>query len=363
VTEDIAKRHTGIEWTDETWNPVVGCSKISAGCQNCYAINQAHRNASIAKTHANPGRLSYYEGLTTKKAGRIEWTGEVRVVLEALEVPLHWVKKPRRIFVNSMSDLFHGAVPFDSIDEIFAVMAITPEHTYQILTKRPARMRSYIQSRMDNPLPFRAALARIGGLSLTFVQDQRRVRMAQSADVSIVLPNVWLGVTVENQEAANERIPMLLETPAALRFLSCEPLLGSIDLRKIQWPEKHQVDVLRGGYWEEREVFYKGFVNHSDMEPIDWAIVGGESGPKARECNLEWLESIADQCEAAQVPVFLKQLGSLPVVVEGETHSCWKISDRKGAKLEDWPQRFRKFRQFPELQTQREFADYGPSTV
>lgn len=133
---------TGIQWTDETWNPTVGCSKISEGCQNCYAIGQAYRNTAMGQKFANPGRLAYYEGLTEKKGDRAEWTGTVNFVPEALEIPLKW-KKPRRIFVNSMSDLFHGGIEDHELDQIFAVMALTPQHTYQVLTKRPDRMAEY----------------------------------------------------------------------------------------------------------------------------------------------------------------------------------------------------------------------------
>lgn len=285
---------TSIEWTDETWNPIVGCSKISAGCQNCYAIGQAHRNAAIAKTYSSPGRLAYYEGLTEKRGDRVEWTGQVNFVPEALAVPIKW-RKPRRIFVNSMSDLFHESVPFDVIDQIFAVMALTPQHTYQVLTKRLDRMLEYMttEHRLGNVLLSARSNANIpGGM--------------YSLSPNWPLPNVWLGVTVENQKAADDRIPLLLKTPAALRFLSCEPLLEVIDL---------------GPYL------------------ADWVICGGESGPGARPCETSWLSSIVGQCKDKEIPVFVKQLGSKPSFYSGFRR--WPISDKKGAIVAEWPEYLR----------------------
>ena len=273
---------TGISWTDETWNPTVGCSKISEGCRNCYAIGQSHRNAAIGATMPTPGRLKYYEGLTEKRGDRVEWTGVVNFVPEALEIPLKW-KKPRRIFVNSMSDLFHESVPFEWIDKVWEIMKATPRHTYQILTKRPDRMFEYAKSNQT-------------------------------------LPNVLLGVTVENQQAANDRIPLLLQCPAALRFLSCEPLIAP--------------------------VWIAPYVNC-----LDWVIIGGESGPSARNCNIEWMKSIAQNCIDKNVPVFVKQLGAKPfsayIPVTGASIR-WPISDRKGAIVAEFPE-YLQVQQFPEV--------------
>ena len=273
---------TGISWTDETWNPTVGCSKKSEGCRNCYAIGQSHRNAAIGATMPNPGRLKYYEGLTEKRGDRVEWTGVVNFVPEALEIPLRW-KKPRRIFVNSMSDLFHESVTFGWIDKAWEIMKATPRHTYQILTKRPDRMVEYAKSNQT-------------------------------------LPNVLLGVTVENQQAANDRIPLLLQCPAALRFLSCEPLIAP--------------------------VWVAPYVNC-----LDWVIIGGESGPGARGCDLAWIDAIAQNCVDKNVPVFVKQLGAKPYQVYdrilGKTIT-WPISDRKGAIVAEFPD-YLQVQQFPEV--------------
>jgi protein gp37 len=180
--------HSAIEWTDATWNPVRGCAIVSKGCTNCYAMRQAHRSS---------GAGGAYEGLTKRSKGGPVWTGKVRLVPELLEQPLQW-RRPRRIFVNSMSDLFHEDVPVDFIYRLWCTMAAARRHRFQILTKRGARMREVLTGRD--------------------VQERQ------------VLDNVWLGVSVEDQVAADERIPQLLETPAAVRWISAEPLLGLIDL-------------------------------------------------------------------------------------------------------------------------------------
>src|SRR5690606_22560010 len=185
---------TTIEWTQGTWNPVSGCTRVSPGCDNCYAMRQAHRFS---------GNCQPYEGLTTIRRGKVDWTGSVRFVPEMLEVPLQ--RKPTTWFVNSMSDLFHESLTNEQIASAFGGMAATPQHTYQILTKRPKRMREWF-----------------GWL------DGRRP-----------LHNVWLGVSCEDQARADERIPHLLSTPAAVRFVSAEPLLGPIALRA--WMPRHAV--------------------------------------------------------------------------------------------------------------------------
>lgn len=289
---------TNIQWTDETWNPTVGCSKISEGCRNCYAIGQAYRNNAMGAKLATPGRLAYYEGLTEKRGARTEWTGLVNFVPEALEIPFKW-KKPRKIFVNSMSDLFHESIPFEVIDQVFAVMALTPHHTYQVLTKRPDRMLEYLTNASVEKRIFKIACG--------IADDSPALK---SVHHNWPLPNVWLGVTVENQRAADERIPLLLQTPAALRFLSCEPLLGE--------------------------------VNFSGDMP-DWVIVGGESGAGVRCTQINCIDSIVRQCQKAKVPVFVKQLGAKPVVGVGD---LWPTSDRKGAIVSEWPKHLQ-FQEFP----------------
>lgn len=323
---------TSIEWTDETWNPVRGCALVSAGCANCYAMKQAHRFS---------GEGMPYEGLTELGPQGPRWTGKIRLVPEVLDAPLRW-KKPRRIFVNSMSDLFHEDVPDEFILKIFAVMLLTPWHTYQVLTKRPDTMRSFLTTPH-----YRIALTAmamnvcegIEGTSLTLRN------IDDGHDGGFILPNVWLGVSVEDQQTADERIPILLQTSAGVRFVSAEPLLGPVQLGC-------------GG-----ELFDYGVGRNQDNEPrIHWVIVGGESGPGARPCDVAWIRSIVEQCKAAAVPCFVKQLGSKPTYLDPD-HSiesdgwpdhvrwdtrrvCIQLRDKKGGDPAEWPADLR-VREYP----------------
>lgn len=251
---------TRIEWTDATWNPVVGCREVSPGCAHCYAARVAHR-----------GMTDTHKGLTTRGPAGIRWRGRARVLPERLSEPLHW-RKPRRVFVCSMSDLFHEDVPAMFIGNIFDVCSRAPQHVFQILTKRPERMKAVIG---NAPPP----------------------------------PNVWLGVSCEDQQRADERIPLLLETPAAVRFVSCEPLLGPVSLTKIRIASQNfDLNALTGlsvHNYEERDGWSNG-------TSLDWVIVGGESGPGARPCDVGWIRGIVRQCESMEVPVFVKQLGADP---------------------------------------------------
>lgn len=241
-----------IQWTDRTWNPVRGCSLVSAGCANCYAMKQAHRFS---------GRGKPYEDLTELGPHGPRWNGNIMLVPEALEEPLRW-KTPARVFVNSMSDLFHEDVPIKFISRVWLTMQLAPQHTFQILTKRPERMLAYMRE---------------------FGHYEGKP-----------LPNVWLGVSAENQETADERIPLLLQTPAAVRFVSAEPLLGPVSFRWAHWEPFNRDRV----------------INHLDgLRRLDWVIAGGESGPGARPMHPEWARSIRDQCQAADVPFFFKQWG------------------------------------------------------
>lgn len=269
---------TKIEWTEASWNPLRGCSKVSAGCRNCYAEGVANRFSGAGQP---------YEG--TIKDGR--WSGHVRLVPEVLDQPLRW-QRPRLIFVNSMSDLFHEEVPFDFIDQVFAVMALAPHHTFQILTKRPERMREYVQTRRENvveelafdPPDGQQVIDLLGGRwEAPQIGEYGRVEIPgyfDNVEIPWPLPNVWLGVSVEDQAAADERIPLLLQTPAAVRWLSCEPLLDEVDLND---------------YWGE--------------SGIDWVVVGGESGPHARPMHTDWARALRDQCLDAGVPFHFKQWG------------------------------------------------------
>ena len=255
---------TKISWTDETWSPITGCTPVSVGCQNCYAARMA---SGRLKNHP------HYQGLTANG----NWTGEVRLNPDMLESPFRW-RNPRMCFVCSMSDLFHKDVPDDFIDKVFAAMILAQDHTFQVLTKRPERMRWYLK---DEAHPFL---------------------------------NVWLGVTVENQETADERIPILLDTPAAVRFVSAEPLLGPLSFRWAKW---HKILATEPG---EK-------INHLDgLRMLDWIIVGGESGPKARPMHPKWALDIRDQCVEAGVPFHFKQWGEWAPIQyvgqDGEPYLC-----------------------------------------
>lgn len=221
-----------IEWTDATWNPVAGCTVLSPGCTNCYAMRMAARLNAMGQPK--------YSGLTRKSGRRYVWTGKVRLDWASLEVPKTW-KKGRRIFVNSMSDLFHEDVPVDFIEAVFGVMTNTPRHVYQVLTKRAERLHDVAP------------------------------RLKWSS-------NVWMGVSVESSDFV-ERIEWLRATEAKVKFLSLEPLLGPLPAL--------------------------------DLREIDWVIVGGESGPGARNMDPAWVRDIRDQCVEARVPFHFKQWGGV----------------------------------------------------
>ncbi|WP_310473843.1 phage Gp37/Gp68 family protein [Sandarakinorhabdus sp.] len=269
---------TKIEWADATVNYLNGCSVISAGCTNCYAMRAGGRNL--------PNHPS--TGLTKPtKAGHV-WTGETRANEKALLQPLAW-KRPRRIFWNAHGDLFHESVPDAWIDRQFAVMALTPQHTHMVLTKRPERMRAYVAN------IYRGGFLRFAQIDL-MLQHFDRV-WPDPADFTLSgargpIPNVWLGTSVEDQRAADERIPHLLATPAAVRFLSCEPLLGPVDL------EPYLSDA-----WQAEEADWP------KLGELDWVIGGGESGPGARPMHPDWARSLRDQCAVAGVAFHFKQWG------------------------------------------------------
>ena len=276
---------TGIEWTNATWNPIAGCNDVSAGCTNCYARGMAHRLELMGSEK--------YTGLTVLQGSHVVWTGKISFDEDMLLQPLRW-KRPRRIFVNSMSDLFHENVTDEMRDKIFAVMALCPQHTFQVLTKRPERMKQYFERLQSVADQWAAKINKPFSSSDVLNLRWMHWRMNQGPAFPYgpwPLPNVWLGVSVENQKAADERIPLLLKTPAVVRFLSCEPLLGSV--------------VLKG----ER-------IGCLPDSRIDWVIAGGESGPKARPMHPEWARSLRDQCAAADVPFFFKQHGEYVSVSE-----------------------------------------------
>jgi protein gp37 len=275
-----------IEWTEATWNPIVGCSIVSPGCTNCYAMTFAGN-----RLDGNP-KTPHYAGTTQKsKAGPV-WTGKVALAPESkLLEPLRW-KRSRMIFVNSMGDLFHESVPDAWIDQVFAVMALCPQHTFQVLTKRAERIRDYVSNGHD------------GTLEAARLLSQNMSDRFRDRPIFWPLPNVWLGVSAEDQRRADERIPHLLETPAAVRFVSAEPLLGLINLGMIACPD-------RAGWLCPLSGEHQLQPAHADHRGthLDWIIVGGESGSGARPMHPDWARSIRDQCQAAGVPFFFKQWG------------------------------------------------------
>jgi protein gp37 len=301
-----------IEWTDATWNPIRGCTRVSEGCRNCYA-------ESIAARFSGPGKP--FEGLakfvTTPSGREARWTGKVKFIDDQLFAPLRW-KKPKRIFVNSMSDLFHEGVERDHLDLIYHVMAAAHWHTFQVLTKRPKRLRDYLrdpETQKRQTVLGDEITDRLGGdgphyvgacptlVPVGFDPDDGHM-INHAGDWSIwPLPNVWHGVSVEDQSAADERVPWLLDTPSAVRFLSCEPLLGPVDLTKIDCTS---VDPDSG--WITLDALTGGRKSSSPWH-INWVIAGGESGPSARPIHPEWAASLRDQCKSAGVPFFFKQWG------------------------------------------------------
>lgn len=279
--------HSLIEWTDATWNPITGCSIVSPGCSNCYAM----KLAGMRLKH-HPSR----EGLTRdSKAGPV-WTGEVRLNRQWLHQPIDW-RKPRRIFVCAHGDLFAENVPDEWILDVFTVMAIASQHTFQVLTKRSDRMREFV-SRSD-------LLDDIYTNWYTFSGGAREV-------YSWPLPNVWLGVSAEDQQRADERIPQLLDTPAAVRFISAEPLLGPIDLT----PKADQTYQMLSEWYGPNGFDPTGCQPRQDrmrgwFPKLDLVIVGGESGRDARSIrHADWVRSLRDQCAAANTPFFFKQWGA-----------------------------------------------------
>lgn len=260
---------TQIEWTNATWNPVRGCSRVSEGCRNCYAEVQAARVNACQHGSGIPEGSAAYDGLLAKSG---QWNGKIKLVPQALQQPLSW-KEPRRIFVNSMSDLFHENVPDEFISQVFEIMALCPQHTFQILTKRPERMLNYFMC-----------------MSLAGAPE----RLFAAAAGRWPLPNVWLGVSVEDQKTADARIPVLFKVPAAIRWVSIEPLLGSIDLE-------------RGGWSLLKPL--KSPPKRGIEGSLDWVVVGGESGANARPMHPDWVRGLRDQCAAAGVPFFFKQWG------------------------------------------------------
>lgn len=346
---------SAIEWTDATWNPLRGCSRVSAGCMNCYAERVAHRFN---------GEGAPYEDLTHIVNGKPTWNGKMKLVPSVLEQPLRWTR-PRRIFVNSMSDLFHESVTNEYIAAVFAVMASAPQHTFQVLTKRPKRMLEWFRwissakYEGDKPAPPRilcgVCLVGLPGAQGFRADSQFSAYIYTSsqaaANMAWPLPNVWLGVSVEDQAAADERIPLLLQTPAAVRWISAEPLLGPLELDQWLAIHKHwkSSDSLPKAPWHPPypKHWYKrqALVGAGWKCPLHWVVAGGESGPGARPSHPDWFRSLRDQCAAAAVPFLFKQWGEWapgecisPVARCVQTASWWAdkwLFDRENLARED----------------------------
>jgi protein gp37 len=291
---------TTIEWTQrpgtkgETWNPVVGCTKVSQGCKHCYA-KRVHDNRHKAFKDGKLQNVKQY-------AVPFE---VVQLMPERLTMPLRW-KAPRTVFVNSVSDLFHENVPFAFIDQVFAVMALTPQHTYQVLTKRPGRMAEYLNGTYHRN-PKDGVLSHIEQFRLRGIPDGGMHHREIGKTWQWPLPNVWMGTSVEDQATADARIPHLLRCPAAVRFLSCEPLLGVVDLKltlglKILPPGPGN----KWLYWP--------------LDELHWVITGGESGAGARPMHPDWARSLRDQCAQAGVAFFFKQWGEYRPMELSEVH-------------------------------------------
>ena len=321
-----------IEWTDATWSPITGCSVVSPGCTNCYAMKLAG-----GRLRNHPSRA----GLTEpSKAGPV-WNGQVRFNEEWLDQPLRW-RKPRRVFVCAHGDLFHEAAADEWIDRVFAVMALAPRHIFQVLTKRPERMRDYLESRSRSN-EFWEVQARKLGWTLKFKYGGKEFGLCK-----FPLPNVWAGVSVEDQARANERIRWLLETPAAVRFISAEPLLGPIDLSPLRCPDFKYGEGSASIYALRGENGYQVPTSHwvEDFAKLDWVIVGGESGPGARPMHPDWARSIREQCNRNEIPLFFKQWGEWRWIenmdfeeaawwagsLKYEHHSCGRTAVRVGKK-------------------------------
>jgi protein gp37 len=348
---------TGIEWTDATWQVTSGCTMVSPGCAHCYAETMANRIAGMAKKDIKEGIDAKRKGPYLKVIGPTgKWNSHIELLEGNLSIPLKR-KKATMYFVNSMSDLFHKDVPMEFIDRVFAVMASCPQHTFQVLTKRPERMAQYLCNKDRWVSVCNVVYAmELATEDRKFADHANRVQCDFENHELWPLPNVWLGTSVEVQANADKRIPELLKCPAAVRFLSCEPLLGPIDLLRVRVGEslaphnpEHRIDALRLGYWSKGW----GYTSHSDLQTecdghgIDWVIVGGESGARARPCYTHWIDGIVAQCKAAGVPVFVKQLGSKHRCLDEEFGDVpIDLRDGKGGEMAEFPENLR-VREFP----------------
>jgi protein gp37 len=307
--------HTHIEWTDATWNIITGCSVVSAGCKHCYAMKLAG-----TRLQHHPSRVS----LTTDTAAGPVWNGQVRFNEEWLDQPMRW-KNPRRIFVCAHGDLFHESVPDHWIDRVFAVMALTPRHTFQVLTKRADRMNRYLRDSVR-------LRGRVLGVAWEMLGHLPKYKHEGITERAFPLANVWVGVSVEHQEAANKRIHLLLQTPAAVRWVSAEPLLGPVRLDRLE-RRSQPVNASRDqpddrSDWTYIDDALTGFQANkcggTTGAKLDWVVCGGESGTNARPMHPDWARALRDQCAAAGVAFLFKQWGA------------WGPAYQKGGGLVDY---------------------------
>jgi len=292
---------TDIGWTlnpdhtrGVTWNPLLGCLKISAGCHSCYAIV----TAQIRAGNPHPAVAAAFAGLTEHTDHGLDWTGQVNLLPQRLTQPLRY-RKPRGIFVTSLSDLFYEQVPDEYIARVLAVMAVTPQHIYYSLSKRVGRMRSLLSS------------AAFQGRVMAAVEELAQDHVITEPVSSWPLPNLWLGTSAEDHHQAEIRVPKLLDTPAAVHWLSAEPLIGETRLRRLR-TRRGYTDALAGS------------------ARLDWVVTGGESAAKARAMHPDWPRRIRDDCEAAGTPFFFKQWGSLAPESNGHDRGPILLLDRAG---------------------------------
>lgn len=302
---------TSIEWTERSWNPIVGCSIVSPGCTNCYAMGMADRFKDVYRGRKWAGMPA--EAMTRRINGKAVWTGQLTLAPDhILTEPLRR-RKPTTYFVNSMGDLFHENTPEEWIDLVIAIMALCPQHTFQILTKRGDRMRKHMSPTTSIPMLGRLPLERIhlaaagdiDGENKLFEELKRHGNLySLYCSVPWPLPNVWLGVSAEDQKRADERIPELLATPAAVRFVSAEPLLGWISFDRLKVADDQLYDALAGVY-----LHADGTYRDEGGPKLDLIIAGGESGRGARPMHADWPREIRNACEKSGTAFFFKQWG------------------------------------------------------
>lgn len=322
-----------IAWCTDVWNPTVGCSRASSGCGGCYAERMAHRLQAMGRPE--------YQGLTRSTPDGPRWTGTVRLVEERLDQPRRW-RKPRRIFVDSMSDLFHESLSHRDIARVWRAMEAAPHHQFMVLTKRAERMQEWV----------------------TAFRENRRRTDVDPDDYDRVFAHVWLGVSVEDQATADARISLLLDTPATTRLVSAEPLIGPVDFDPPGCPQGHQEG------WSVGSDGATPFCNECSSEMahgwwfgdadrmINWVICGGESGPGARRCDPKWIHDIVQACKANEIACFVKQLGSYSAWRgrgTADIEAAWvnweadpdapeirfPLRDRKGGDPSEWPEPLR----------------------